>query len=173
MSAVDPFSELLTTADAVRQAQIVGSQPEQELNSKTRWIVFSSIAFEKPLACTFQLKNLDPFTVAFCLKARDRSLFTVSHPYGILKPFATATIRLVLHSYENWLKTLSTQMGHHQVCVESIRIPDKVVPVDQKANIEISREIFKQTANDNPLQRLYWKINIILHKMGSNSEYWK
>ena len=59
-----------TSVRDVREAEIVGDQPDRELNGSKRWIIFKHPTFDKYISTTFTLTNEDPFTVAFCIKAR-------------------------------------------------------------------------------------------------------
>ncbi|CAD6190090.1 unnamed protein product [Caenorhabditis auriculariae] len=157
--------ESISTVQGMMGVWVPGSSPNRELSIHPRWVIFhSKTAYKQPLFTKIQLKNPDPFTIAFALKARQK-IFKISHNHGILKPGEERAIKLFLLGSEDWpLGTNEYVQQKIRIAVENIRVPENITPSCSLEGSRIAKEVFRRSANEFPLERMYTKINVLLEK---------
>ncbi|WKX96396.1 hypothetical protein Q1695_012664 [Nippostrongylus brasiliensis] len=154
---------IVETYDELMKNRISGDMPDDDLFCHPRWLVFRSPnQYKKPCYGEFSITNRNPYSVAWCLKAKEK-MIRVSQCHGILKGGEELYITLYLLSSDDWPREVCEYTWRrHKIAVESLKIPDYIRPKNEFEATRISREIFQYSAMYNPLQRMYSKISILL-----------
>ncbi|KAK6739359.1 hypothetical protein RB195_021031 [Necator americanus] len=159
-SSIPPVIE--TYQDLIKN-RVVGETPDDEILCTPRWLIFNSPnAYKKPCYGDFTITNRDPFTVAWCIKTKEK-LMRLSQAHGILKPGEHADLTLYLISSDDWPRDFIEYTGRRlKLVVENLKIPDNIRPRSKLESSRMSKDIFHYSASQSPLLRMYTKISVIL-----------
>ncbi|EYC43633.1 hypothetical protein Y032_0487g2351 [Ancylostoma ceylanicum] len=108
----------------------------------SRWLVFNSpTTYKKPCYGDFTITNKDPFTVAWCIKAKEK-MMRLSQSHGILKPGEHLDLTLYLISSDDWPRDVVEYTGRRlKLVVENLKIPDNIRPKNKLVSATVvSRE---------------------------------
>ncbi|KJH42598.1 hypothetical protein DICVIV_11419 [Dictyocaulus viviparus] len=143
--------------------RIVGDCPNGVIYCEPRWLIFSSSdSYKKPCYGEFTITNSDPFTVAWCIKTKDK-LMRLSQSHGVLKAGERVRLTIFITSSDDWPRDVTEYTGRRiMLIVENLRIPDFIRPKSKEESKRMSRDIFHYSATNNPLLRMYTKVNLIL-----------
>ncbi|RCN51899.1 hypothetical protein ANCCAN_01987 [Ancylostoma caninum] len=155
--------KIIETYQELLRNRIVGETPDGEILCAPRWLVFNSpTTYKKPCYGDFTITNKDPFTVAWCIKAKEK-MMRLSQAHGILKPGEHIDLTLYLISSDDWPRDVIEYTGRRlKLVVENLKIPDNIRPKNKLEASRMSRDIFHYSASQSPLLRMYTKISIIL-----------
>ncbi|WKX95365.1 hypothetical protein Q1695_012091 [Nippostrongylus brasiliensis] len=158
-----PSGTSLGTYQDLLKYRILGDTPEDVIQCEPRWFVFTSAnAFKTPSYAEVIITNRDEFKVAWCIKAKEK-LVRVSQSHGILKGGESAKLILYLCSCDDWPRDVSEYQGKRiKMVVENLKVPDCISPTNKNEATRMSREIFHYTATNNPLIRMFTKVNIVI-----------
>uniref|UniRef100_A0A1I7WPD2 MSP domain-containing protein n=1 Tax=Heterorhabditis bacteriophora TaxID=37862 RepID=A0A1I7WPD2_HETBA len=141
-SDTDNFHDLLKN-------RVSEYSPDEELLCSPRWLFFhSSTDYKNPLCTRFTITNTDQFSVAWCIKAKEK-IMRLSQGHGLLKPgekqeltvgkqskqitlklikmTQTIYFQLYIISSDDWPRDSSEYtMKRIKLVVESLRIPEYI-----------------------------------------------
>ncbi|VDM68631.1 unnamed protein product [Strongylus vulgaris] len=81
----EPIIASIETYQELLKNRVVGETPDGELLCNPRWLLFNSPnGYKKPCYGDFTITNKDSFTVAWCIKTKEK-MMRLSQSHGILK----------------------------------------------------------------------------------------
>lgn len=136
------------------------------------------------------MENPETYPVTFNIKARvtenylnlhnillQEKIFRVQYTAGILAAGEKRAVKLILMTSEDWpLSIHEYTQKRLKVAIETLRIPEEIQPKTLKVRwstlpdvlfwfqdgSQMSRNIWKRSYNEWPLERLYTKVNVSL-----------
>ncbi|CAJ0605213.1 unnamed protein product [Cylicocyclus nassatus] len=154
---------IIETYQELLKSRVIGETPNGEILCYPRWLIFNSPnGYKKPCYGDFTITNKDPFTVAWCIKAKEK-MMRLSQSHGILKAGEHIDLTLYLISSDDWPRDVIEYTGRRlKIVVENLRIPETIRPKNKLESSRMSKDIFHYSSSQSPLLRMYTKISILL-----------
>ncbi|GMT00859.1 hypothetical protein PENTCL1PPCAC_23033, partial [Pristionchus entomophagus] len=165
------------SAVMVRDMEIVGETPDNELAIAPRWMVLEPTNnYSNPLRTTVSIDNQDEYPVAFCVRTKERHMPRLNYGYGILKGYESVTLDVIIPPSSDWIKAEENIIGkHHKIVFENLRLPPGItIPDDAQERANMGRQVLPLPSpistlllSDIPCHSRHLSLHSTLHQVSS------